>query len=85
MHRVIEPPGSMHGTNYRVLDRYSIAFFGHFNADLVVEPLKVLCTEEQPAKYPPVIAGEHVRARVRQLHVAGHSITNRAGAVNAGG
>lgn len=69
MHRVIEPPSA----GREIPGRYSIAFFGHFNTDVVVQPLDACCSEERPARFPPVVAGEHVKARVKQLHVAGHS------------
>ena len=53
MHRVIEPPSA----GREIPGRYSIAFFGHFNADLVVRPLDGCCSEERPARFPPVVAG----------------------------
>lgn len=74
MHRVVEPPATKQGSNAPVPDRYSIAFFGHFNPDLLVKPLDAVVSEKNPAKWEPVIAGEHVIARVKQLHTAGHSI-----------
>lgn len=74
MHRVIEPPESSRRAGDEIPDRYSLAYFGHFNADLLVKPLDALCTETRPAQFEPVVAGEHVKARVRQLHVAGHSL-----------
>jgi isopenicillin N synthase-like dioxygenase len=69
MHRVIEPPSE----GREIAGRYSIAFFGHLHADLVVQPLDACCSQERPARFPSVVAGEHVKARVKQLHVAGHS------------
>jgi len=78
MHRVVEPPQTTHESETVVADRYSIAFFGHFNLEELVKPLAALCTEADPPKYAPVLAGEHVKARVRQLHLAGHSIKDEA-------
>jgi isopenicillin N synthase-like dioxygenase len=74
MHRVIEPPALSRTAGQQIPDRYSLAFFGHFDADLVVKPLDALCSASRPAQFKPVLAGEHVKARVRQLHVAGHSL-----------
>ncbi|PLN86371.1 putative oxidoreductase [Aspergillus taichungensis] len=71
MHRVVEPPVIR---DNHAPDRYSIAFFAHFNADLLVKPLEALVSETHPARFEPVVAGEHVKARVRQLHLAGNSL-----------
>jgi isopenicillin N synthase-like dioxygenase len=77
MHRVVEPPATRSGSSAdQVPDRYSIAFFGHFNLDLLVKPLDALVSATNPARFEPVVAGEHVKARVKQLHVAGHSLTD---------
>lgn len=79
-HRVIEPPPKVNakGDEKTVPDRYSIAFFGHFNPELVIQPLEACCTERRPRQYEPVVAGEHVKQRVKQLHTAGHSLRDRA-------
>ena len=74
MHRVIEPPATAQGSTARVPDRFSLAFFGHFNLDLLVKPLDAVLSPSKPARFEPVMAGEHVKARVKQLHVAGHSL-----------
>ena len=74
MHRVIEPPALSRTAGQQIPDRYSLAFFGHFNANLLVKPLDALCSASRPPRYEPVLAGEHVKARVRQLHVSGHSL-----------
>ena len=79
MHRVIEPPAKAQGSRAEVPDRYSLAFFGHFNRDLLVQPLDAVVSEANPAKFEPVVAGEHVKARVKQLHVEGHSLKANAG------
>ncbi|KAH1886737.1 hypothetical protein KXW95_003386 [Aspergillus fumigatus] len=76
MHRVVEPPATRSGSSAdQVPDRYAIAFFGHFNLDLLVKPLDALVSATNPARFEPVVAGEHVKTRVKQLHVAGHSLT----------
>jgi len=81
MHRVVEPPAARSGDTEAetVPDRYAIAFFGHFNLDLLVKPLDALVSATDPAKFGPVVAGEHVKARVKQLHVAGHSLKEENG------
>ncbi|KAF4214207.1 hypothetical protein CNMCM8980_006892 [Aspergillus fumigatiaffinis] len=35
-------------------------------------PLDALVTETNPARFEPVVAEEHVKARVKQLHIADH-------------
>ncbi|KAF2150684.1 Clavaminate synthase-like protein [Myriangium duriaei CBS 260.36] len=74
VHRVIEPPASTRGSGAEIPDRYSLAFFAHFNEDQLVQPLPAVISEAHPALFEPVRAGEHVKARVKQLHVAGHSL-----------
>lgn len=83
MHRVIEPPTAAGESDKDVPARYSIAFFAHFNADLLVKPLSAVVSEAQPVKFEPVVAGEHVKSRVRQLHIAGHSLKANAEALNS--
>ncbi len=56
LHRVLPPP-----PNSR---RRSVAFFHDGNYDAVVECLPTCATSERPAKYPPVIAGEHLMAKL---------------------
>ena len=79
MHRVVEPPAAATGWDPKVPDRYSLAFFGHYNLETVVKPLDILLSYSNPAKFDPILAGEHVKARVRQLHLAGHSLRPGAG------
>jgi isopenicillin N synthase-like dioxygenase len=77
MHRVVEPPSTSVDPNAEIPSRYSLAFFGHYNLSTLVKPLDALVSESAPAKFEPVEAGEHVKARVRQLHLAGHSLKGR--------
>jgi hypothetical protein len=35
-------------------------------------PLDALVTETNPARLEPFVADEHVKARVKQLHIADH-------------
>lgn len=79
MHRVVEPPSTSADPNAEIPSRYSVAFFGHYNLSTLVKPLDPLVSESSPAKFEPIEAGEHVKARVRQLHVAGHSLRENNG------
>ena len=54
MHRVVEPPATAQGSRAEVPDRYSLAFFGHFNLDLLVKPLDALVSDTNPPKFEPV-------------------------------
>lgn len=40
--------------------RVSIAFFHNLNADARVECIPTCCSEDNPAKYPPITAHEHL-------------------------
>lgn len=44
-------------------DRYSIACFYDLDHDAVIECLPTCCSEENPARYEPTTAGEHLQAR----------------------
>ncbi len=57
-HRVVPRPAAMkHG-------RQSIAFFSDPDPDVVIETFPSCITEENPAKYGPITAGEHVQQRI---------------------
>ena len=58
IHRVVPPrePGPAR--------RRSMAFFHDGNFDAVVEVLASCCGPDNPPKYAPVIAGEHLRAKI---------------------
>ena len=55
MHRVIVPPRD--GQDHR---RMSIAFFVNMNGDALVEPIDSCVDENNPSKYPPISAGQHL-------------------------
>jgi isopenicillin N synthase-like dioxygenase len=73
-HRVVDPPPKP-DENGNLLDilpaRYAIAWFGHPNRDAIVEPLDECCSEANPKKYGPVVAGKHVVERLAFLHKRG--------------
>ncbi|KAG7380447.1 hypothetical protein PHYPSEUDO_007221 [Phytophthora pseudosyringae] len=58
LHRVINPPSGCKNNR-----RQSIAFFHCINADTVVECIPTCQSPENPAKYPPVLAGEYLMAK----------------------
>ena len=58
-HRVTNPVGR---------DRYSIAFFLDANADAIVEAIPGCAGPGNPARYPPVAAGDYLAARFAQTY-----------------
>lgn len=60
LHRVLPP--QRHPTEVRT--RRSVAFFHDGNHDALVECLPTCCSAARPAKYPPVLAGEHLMAKL---------------------
>jgi isopenicillin N synthase-like dioxygenase len=54
-HRVINPRGR---------ERFSVAFFLDPNPEAVVECLPTCTGPDRPARYPPITAAEHLRARL---------------------
>jgi len=61
LHRVVPPLGSSTGPAVR----RSVAFFHDGNYDAVVECLPTCCSADDPPRYPPVVAGEHLRAKLQ--------------------
>jgi len=60
LHRVVPPPPSEHGP----VVRRSMAFFHDGNHDAAIACLPTCCSEDNPPRYPPVVAGEHLRAKL---------------------
>jgi isopenicillin N synthase-like dioxygenase len=54
LHRVVPRPEP----------RRSVAFFHDGNPDALVECLPTCCSATHPPKYPPVLAGDHLRAKL---------------------
>ncbi len=63
VHGVVEPEDCTHA-------RQSIAFFLHARADAVLAPLSRYRGDENAKAYPPVLAGEFVEKRLRDIRLA---------------
>lgn len=57
-HRVVPRPAAMKN------GRQSIAFFSDPDPEVLIETIPSCITEENPAKYSPITAGEHIRQRI---------------------
>ena len=60
LHRVVPPP---RGTQDAAVRR-SIAFFHDGNHDALIECLPTCCSAENPPRYPAVVAGDHLMAKL---------------------
>jgi isopenicillin N synthase-like dioxygenase len=60
LHRVVPPPANAEGR----AKRRSAAFFLDANYDAVIECIPTCQSAETPAKYPPVVAGEHLIQKI---------------------
>jgi isopenicillin N synthase-like dioxygenase len=60
IHRVLPPQRSVRGA----VRRRSIAFFHDGNYDALIECLPTCISEESPPKYQPVLAGDHLEAKL---------------------
>jgi isopenicillin N synthase-like dioxygenase len=60
VHRVVPPPV---GDTEPALRR-SVAFFHDGNYDALVEVLPTCSSPDNPAKYPPILAGDHLMAKL---------------------
>ena len=60
LHRVVPPPAGTDGP----ARRRSVAFFHDGNYDALVEVLPTCCSEENPPRYPPILAGDHLMAKL---------------------
>lgn len=66
VHRVVNPPLERRGSSRRL----SIVFFTGPRNDAEISCLPGCSSPTRPARYPPITAGEHVRARIRQTYGA---------------
>jgi isopenicillin N synthase-like dioxygenase len=60
MHRVVPPEPAFRGRAVR----RSMAFFHDGNFDALIECLPTCSSEDNPPRYPPVIAGDHLLAKL---------------------
>jgi isopenicillin N synthase-like dioxygenase len=60
LHRVVPPPRTVDGPSLR----RSVAFFHEGNFDGLIECLPTCVSAERPARYEPVLAGEHLLAKL---------------------
>jgi isopenicillin N synthase-like dioxygenase len=60
LHRVVPPPRQTQGE----ATRRSVAFFHDGNYDAVIECIPTCCSPENPPRYPPVRAGDHLMAKL---------------------
>jgi isopenicillin N synthase-like dioxygenase len=60
LHRVVPPPRHQEGR----ATRRSVAFFHDGNYDALVECLPTCCSPDNPPRYPPVRAGDHLMAKL---------------------
>lgn len=60
VHRVITPTDAK--------ERYSVPFFFEPNFEAVVECLDCCCSDDNPPKYPPITAGQHLLNMYEQTH-----------------
>ena len=64
VHRVVNPPVERRGSSRRL----SIVFFTGPRDDAEIACLPGCASATMPARYPPITAGDHVRAKVRQTY-----------------
>jgi isopenicillin N synthase-like dioxygenase len=67
VHRVVNPPVERRGSSRRL----SIVFFTGPRDDTEIACLPGCATASSPARYAPITAGEHVRAKIRQTYGSG--------------
>jgi isopenicillin N synthase-like dioxygenase len=60
LHRVVPPARALDGAAVR----RSMAFFHDGNYDAVIECVPTCCSDDDPPRYPTVLAGEHLMAKL---------------------
>jgi isopenicillin N synthase-like dioxygenase len=61
-HRVVNPPRALWGTS-----RFSIPFFLHPISEMRLDCLPICVSEENPAAFEPISAGEYLDERLREI------------------
>jgi isopenicillin N synthase-like dioxygenase len=74
VHRVVNPP-----PEHRHRDRISIAFFYQPGPDTIIECIPTCATTGQPARHPPVTAGQYLVAKVRRAYLRQHTQSGSRG------
>ena len=64
LHRVVNPPGDAKGSTQRL----SIVFFTGPDRNSEIRVLPTCVSAANPARYPPVVAGEYTRAKIAASH-----------------
>ena len=64
VHRVVNPPIESRGSSQRL----SIVFFTGPRDDAIISCLPGCSSHDAPARYPPITAGEHTQAKIRQTY-----------------
>ena len=62
VHRVVNPPAGRRGESRR----QTIGYFLHPNYDAEIACLESCCGPGNPAKYPPIMAGDHMREKMER-------------------
>ena len=62
VHRVVNPPADQRGASRR----QTIGYFLHPNYDAEIACLDTCFSPDNPAKYPPIMAGEHMREKMER-------------------
>jgi hypothetical protein len=65
LHKVEVPSKHQISSDTTVPERYSIAFFCNANKDVQLECLESCCSDEIPAKYPPINAYQYITQRLQ--------------------
>jgi isopenicillin N synthase-like dioxygenase len=67
LHRVVNPPSLSDAMS----ERQSIGFFVHPNEDAAIACIPTCLAPGESPKFPPITAGEHIRAKIAASHVKG--------------
>ena len=86
LHRVVPPPANVDGPSVR----RSAAFFHDGNYDALIECIPTCCSAENPARYAPVRAGDHLMAKLlgprtrdaKGVDAATNTIAERYGSIS---
>ncbi|MGD9792665.1 MAG: isopenicillin N synthase family dioxygenase [Acidimicrobiia bacterium] len=60
LHRVVPPPAQIDGPSVR----RSAAFFHNGNYDALIECIPTCCSDDNPPRYAPIVAGKHLMSKI---------------------